>query len=80
MSYARSPALNAETYKRIIQLWTENLGDNGLPGIMTFTVPRRFLDSLTSYCDEKNLCRRADSARDSRYVKLTVYKPIATQA
>lgn len=80
MSYARSPSLTAETYKRMIQLWREQVSRGELPGIMTFTMPRRFLTSLTDYCDQNNLYRRVDVARDSRYVKFTVYKPIATQA
>lgn len=80
MSYARSPALTVETYQRMIELWTEQLGENPLPGIMTFTAPRRFMTSLISYCDGKNLYRRIDAARDSRYIKFTVYKPITMQA
>lgn len=81
MSYARNPTLNADTYKRLIEHGMANhQGQYGIPLIMTITLPRQYLEAVKSYCKEHELSYRLDGARDYRYTKLTVYKPIATGA
>lgn len=78
--YAREPALNADTYKRMVQTWLEHSARQDMPKIMTFTVPRQYLEAIKSYCKEHQVSYRLDGARDYRYTKLTVYKPITTGA
>ena len=80
MSYAREPALNPDTYQRLLQTWIDNAHRDDLPQMMTLTVPRQYLDTIKRYCKERGFFCRQDGARDYRYAKLTVYKPIATEA